>query len=66
MVFPGYDLLKESEVNIQKKISVKKRFNFGNARLVVAIPNDWIDVQTIADLTEEIAFSSSKIKRKVD
>ena len=61
--FSGYDLLKESEINIQKKILIKKRFNFGNARLVVAIPNDWIDVQTIADL-EEIAFEFKDKKKK--
>ncbi len=60
--FSGYDLLKESEINIQKKILVKKRFNFGNATLVIAIPNDWIDVQTIADL-EEIAFEFKDRKR---
>ena len=60
--FSGYDLLKESEINIQKKILIKKRFNFGNARLVVAIPNDWIDVQTIADL-EEIAFEFKDKKK---
>ena len=48
--FSGYDLLKESEINIQNKIIVKKKFNFGDATLVIAIPNDWIDVQTIADL----------------
>ena len=53
--FSGFDLLKESEVNIQKKIIVKKKYNFGHAKLVVAIPNEWIDVQTIADL-EEVAF----------
>ena len=29
--------------------------NFGFADLVVAVPNNWIDVQTIADL-EEISF----------
>jgi len=29
--------------------------NFGFAELVVAVPSDWIDVQTIADL-EEISF----------
>ncbi len=51
----GLDLLKESEKNLQDKIVVKKKLNFGNADLVVAVPNDWIDVQTIADL-EEIAF----------
>jgi ATP phosphoribosyltransferase len=53
--FSGYDLLKETSINIQKKISVYKKYNFGNAKLVVAIPNQWIDVQTIADL-EEVAF----------
>ena len=49
--FSGFDLLKESEINIQKKINVLKKYDFGKATLVVAIPNDpWIDVQTIADL----------------
>ena len=53
--FSGYDLLKESNVNIQKKINVIKKYNFGLADLVLAIPSQWIDVQTVADL-EEIAF----------
>ena len=60
--FSGYDLLKESEVNIQKKIIVKKKYNFGHAKLVVAIPEEWIDVQTIADL-EEIAFEFKDNKK---
>ena len=60
--FSGYDLLKESEVNIQKKIIVKKKYNFGHAKLVVAIPDEWIDVQTIADL-EEIAFEFKDNKK---
>ena len=53
--FSGYDLLKEASVNIQKKISVFQKYKFGNAKLVIAIPNKWIDVQTIADL-EEVSF----------
>jgi len=61
--FSGYDLLKESEVNIQKKISVVKGYGFGKATLVVAIPDPWIDVQTIADL-EEIAFYFKDKKKK--
>ena len=60
--FSGYDLLKESEINIQNKVIVKKRYNFGNATLVIAVPNDWIDVQTIADL-EEIAFEFKDKKK---
>ena len=51
----GLDLLKESSMNIQKKIEVKKKLNFGMADVVIAIPNDWIDVQTVADL-EEVSF----------
>ena len=51
----GLDLLKESGKNLQDKINVQKKLNFGNANLVIAVPDDWIDVQTIADL-EEVSF----------
>jgi ATP phosphoribosyltransferase len=61
--FSGFDLLKESKINIQNKISVTKKYNFGKATLVVAIPDEWIDVQTIADL-EEIAFEFKDKKKK--
>ena len=61
--FSGYDLLKESEINIQNKISVLKKYGFGKATLVIAIPDAWLDVQTIADL-EEIAFQFKDQKKK--
>ena len=61
--FSGYDLLKESEINIQNKINVVKKYGFGKATLVVAIPDPWIDVQTVADL-EEIAFEFKDRKNK--
>jgi ATP phosphoribosyltransferase len=61
--FSGFDLLKESEINIQNKINVSQKYNFGKATLVVAIPDEWIDVQTIADL-EEIAFEFKDKKKK--
>ena len=51
----GLDLLNESEKNLRDKIITKNSLNFGKANLVVAVPNDWIDVQTIADL-EEVSF----------
>ena len=51
----GLDLLNESEKNLQDKIAIKQKLNFGEADLVVAVPDDWIDVQNIADL-EEVAF----------
>ena len=61
--FSGFDLLKESEIIIQNKINVIKKLDFGKANLVVAIPDPWIDVQTIADL-EEIAFEFKDKKKK--
>ena len=62
--FSGYDLLKESGINIQKKINVDKKYIFGKANLVIAIPDPWIDVQTVADL-EEIAFEFRDKKKKM-
>ena len=62
--FSGYDLLKESEVNVQNKVLINKRYNFGNANLVLAIPDLWIDVQTLLDL-DEVADEFKKKKKKL-
>ena len=51
----GLNLLNESATNLKQKIEIKKKVDFGSANVVVAIPNDWIDVQTVADL-EEVSF----------
>ena len=55
MGLSGLDLLNESDKILRDKINIKRKLNFGNAKLVVAVPDDWIDVQTIADL-EEVSF----------
>tara|TARA_X000001036_G_scaffold371307_1_gene358282 strand:+ start:2017 stop:2706 length:690 start_codon:yes stop_codon:yes gene_type:complete len=51
----GLDLFNESDKNLRDKINIKRKLNFGSANLVVAVPDDWIDVQTVADL-EEVSF----------
>ena len=51
----GLDLLNESEKVLRDKIIIQNKLNFGKANLVVAVPDDWIDVQTITDL-EEVSF----------
>ena len=61
--FSGYDLLKESEINIQNKIKVFKKYPYGKATLVVAIPEDFIDIFSMADL-EEVAFEFKEKKKK--
>ena len=62
--FSGYDLLKESEINTQNKILINKKYNFGNANLVIAIPDLWIDVQTLLDL-DEVADEFKKKKNRL-
>ena len=62
--FSGLDLLKESEANIQNKISINKKFNYGKANLVLAIPDLWIDVQTLLDL-DEVADEFKKKKKRL-
>ena len=61
--FSGLDLLKESEINIQKNIKVFKNYPYGQATLVVACPINWIDVFSCADL-EEVAFEFKDKKKK--
>ena len=51
----GLDLLNESATNLRQKIEIKKKLDFGLANVVIAVPDDWIDVQTLADL-EEVSF----------
>ena len=63
MGFSGLDLLKESEINIQKNIKVFKSYPYGKATLVVAIPEDFIDIFSMADL-EEVAFEFKDKKKK--
>ena len=48
----GLDLLKETDFNIQKNIKIEKKLNFGYAKLVLAVRNEFIDVFTTLDLDE--------------
>ena len=62
--FSGLDLLRESETNVQKNISITKKFNYGKANLVLAIPDLWLDVQTLLDL-DEVAYEFKRKKKKL-
>ena len=62
--FSGLDLLRESETNIQNNISIVNKFNYGHANLVLAIPDLWIDVQTLLDL-DEVADEFKKKKKRL-
>ncbi len=60
----GLDLLKESEINTQNKIKIIKKYDFGIANLVLAIPDLWLDVQTLLDL-DEVADEFKKKKKRL-
>ena len=62
--FSGYDLFKENEINVQNKILINKRYDYGKANLVLAIPDLWIDVQTLLDL-DEVADEFKKKKKRL-
>ena len=61
----GFDLLKESEINIQKNIKVEKKLNFGFANLVLAVRQEFIDVFTTLDLDEVADEFRKKNKRLI-
>ena len=62
--FSGLDLLRESETNVQKNISIVNKLNYGKANLVLAIPDLWIDVQTLLDL-DEVAYEFKRKKKRL-
>ncbi|MEN3331850.1 MAG: phosphoribosyltransferase [Blastocatellia bacterium] len=52
----GEDLFREQAVHSDKLLLVLRDLGYGHARLVVAVPNPWIDVASMEDLAE-LAFS---------
>ena len=61
----GDDLVQEKIFNYEKKVSKECRLNFGKANLVVAIPDLWIDVMTMADLEEISNIHRGKFLRRL-
>lgn len=48
----GEDLLQEHIPNLASTIDIAKRFGFGRADVIVAVPECWLDVATMSDLDE--------------
>jgi ATP phosphoribosyltransferase len=48
----GEDLLRESVPDLDASLALLTGLGFGNATVVVAVPQAWIDVRTMADLDE--------------
>ncbi len=52
----GEDLVREQISDAAERVSFLKALGFGHADVVVAVPNYWIDVRTMADLDEIAAM----------
>jgi ATP phosphoribosyltransferase len=50
----GEDLLREQGDDMEARVLLLRALGFGRADLVVAVPQGWLDVETMADL-EEVA-----------
>ena len=48
----GEDLLRESIPDADRKVALIEGLGFGSANVVVAVPQSWIDVRTMADLDD--------------
>ncbi len=48
----GEDLVRESIVDADKRVLLIDTLGFGSANVVVAVPQAWIDVRTMADLDD--------------
>lgn len=48
----GEDLVRENIIGVDKKVEFLKKLGFGHADVVVAVPDCWLDVHTMADLEE--------------
>jgi ATP phosphoribosyltransferase len=51
----GEDLIRENLADWEKKAAIVARLGFGHADVVVAVPDIWLDVDTMADLDDVAA-----------
>ena len=51
----GEDLIRETIPEWEKRVAIGARLGFGRADVVVAVPDAWLDVETMADLDDVAA-----------
>jgi ATP phosphoribosyltransferase len=61
----GEDLLREEAPELAGRIHLVKPLGFGFANVVVAVPQYWIDVSTMADLDDVCAAFAHKHRRRL-
>ncbi len=61
----GEDLVRESLADWQARVAIAARLGFGRADVVVAVPDIWLDVATMADLDDVAADFRQRYGRRL-
>lgn len=61
----GEDLIREGLVDVERRVEFCARLGFGHADVVVAVPEIWLDVDTMADLGDVAADFRSRRGRRL-
>jgi ATP phosphoribosyltransferase len=61
----GEDLLRETAPELEARIALLHPLGFGFANVVVAVPQAWIDVSTMADLDDVCAAFAHRHRRRL-
>ncbi|WP_312404006.1 ATP phosphoribosyltransferase [Rhizobium sp.] len=61
----GEDLIREGLADADRKVEISARLCFGHADVVVAVPEIWLDVDTMADLGDVAADFRSRHGRRL-
>jgi len=61
----GEDLVREKIADVDKRVVLIEPLGFGHANVVVAVPQAWIDVRTMADLDDVATAFRLKHERKM-
>lgn len=61
----GEDLIREGLIDADARMEIAARLGFGHADVVVAVPEIWLDVDTMADLGDVAADFRSRHGRRL-
>jgi ATP phosphoribosyltransferase len=61
----GEDLIRETAPELEARIALLHPLGFGHANVVVAVPQAWIDVSTMADLDDVCAAFAHRHRRRL-
>jgi|SRR5258706_5695852 ATP phosphoribosyltransferase len=61
----GEDLVREQIPDAGERVDLLLKLGFGHADVIVAVPDCWVDVETMADLEDAAAFFASEHGRRL-